>query len=64
MHCGASVRKLYGAKDIKCMSVFVTRICANLGFIVHTVCHYCEMVATAAGTKVSKHLEVALTVAC
>ena len=21
----------------------------NLGFIVHTLCHYCEMVATAAG---------------
>ena len=26
-------------------------MCANLGFIVHTLCHYCEMVATAAGTR-------------
>ena len=33
-------------------------ICADLGFIVHTLCHYCEIVATAAGNKVSKYLEV------
>ena len=42
------------------MPVFVSNItwvCANIGFIVHTLCHYCEMVATAAGNKVSKHLE-------
>ena len=26
-------------------------VCTNLGFIVHTLCHYCEMVATAAGDK-------------
>ena len=25
----------------------LTWVCANLGFIVHTPCHYCEMVATA-----------------
>ena len=25
----------------------------------YTLCHYCEMVATAAGNKVSKHLEAA-----
>ena len=31
----------------------------HLGFIIHTLCHYCEMVATAAGNKISKHLEVA-----
>ena len=33
----------------------------NLGmwFIVHTLCNYCEMVATAACNKVSKYLEVA-----
>ena len=45
------------------MPVFVEQyslgMCANPGFIVHTLCHYCEMVATAAGNKVSKHLEVA-----
>ena len=40
-------------------SNIITWVCANLGFIVHTLCHYCEMVATAAGNKVSKHLEVA-----
>ena len=42
------------------MPVFVSNItwvCANHGFIVHTLCHYCEMVATGAGNKVSKHLE-------
>ena len=38
---------------------FITWVCANHGFIVHTLCHYCEMVATAAGNKVSKHLEMA-----
>ena len=32
-------------------------VCANLGFVVHTLCHYCGMVAAAAGNKVSKHLE-------
>ena len=31
-------------------------ICADLGFIVR---HYCEIIATAAGNKVSKYLEVA-----
>ena len=41
----------------------ITWVCANLGFIVHTLCHYCEMVATAAGNKVSKHLEAAWRVA-
>ena len=44
------------------MPVFVEQYnlcCANLGFVVHSLCHYCEMVATAAGNKVSKHLEVA-----
>ena len=44
------------------MPVFVEQynlgICADLGFIVHTLCHYCEIVATAAGNKVSKYLEV------
>ena len=37
----------------------ITWVCANIilhGFIAHTPCHYCEMVATAAGNKVSKHL--------
>ena len=33
------------------MPVFVEQynlgICANLRFIVHTLCHYCEMIATA-----------------
>ena len=34
----------------------LTWVCANLGFIVHTVCRYSEMVAsaTAASNKVSK----------
>ena len=32
-------------------------VCANLGFVVHTLCHYCGTVAAAAGNKVSKHLE-------
>ena len=31
----------------------------NLEFVVHTLCNYCEMVATASGNKVSKHLEAA-----
>ena len=35
----------------------VSTVCANLVLIVHTLCHYCEMLATAAGNKVSKHLE-------
>ena len=34
-------------------------VCAHLGFTVHTLCHYCEMVATATGDKISKHLEMA-----
>ena len=34
-----------------------TWVYANHGFLVHTLCHYCEMVATSAGNKVSKHLE-------
>ena len=37
----------------------ITWVFANLGFIVHTLCHYCGMIATAADNKVSKHLEVA-----
>ena len=45
------------------MPVFVDQynldICADLRFIVHTLCHYCEIVATAAGNKVLKYLEVA-----
>ena len=28
-------------------------------YIVHTLCHYCGMVATAASKNVSKHLEAA-----
>ena len=41
------------------MPVFVEHpmVCDNHGFIVHTLCHYCEMVPTGAGNKVSKHLE-------
>ena len=31
-------------------------VCAHLGFTVHTLCHYCGMVATATGNKISKHL--------
>ena len=29
----------------------ITWVCANLRFIVHTLCHHCEIVATAAGNK-------------
>ena len=36
----------------------ITWVCANLGFVVHTLCHYCGMIATDADNKVSKHLEV------
>ena len=43
----------------RCLSSSITWVCANLGFIVHTLCHYCEIVATGADNKVSKHLEVA-----
>ena len=41
------------------MLVFVKQYNLGMWFIVHTLCHYCEMVATAAGNKVSKYLEVA-----
>ena len=41
------------------MLVFVKQYNFGMWFIVHTLCHYCEMVATAAGNKVSKYLEVA-----
>ena len=41
----------------------ITWVYANLAFIVHTLCHYCGMVATAAGNKVSKHLEAVWRVA-
>ena len=40
----------------------ITWVCAHLGFIVHILCCYCEMVATA-GNKISKHFEVAWKVA-
>ena len=43
----------------RCLWSNKTWVCANLEFIVHTLCHYYEMVATATGNKVSKHLEVA-----
>ena len=39
--------------------VFVKQYNLGMWFIVHTLCHYCEMVATAAGNKVSKYLEAA-----
>ena len=45
------------------MPVFVKQynlVCANLGFNVHNLCDYCEMVAIATGNKVSKHLEARL----
>ena len=32
-------------------NITITWICANFGFIVHTLCHYCELVATAAGKQ-------------
>ena len=41
------------------MLVFVKQYNLGMWFIVYTLCHYCEMVATAAGNKVSKYLEVA-----
>ena len=41
------------------MPVFVKQYNLGMWFIVHTLCHYCEMVATAAGNKVSRYLEVA-----
>ena len=41
------------------MLVFVNQYNSGMWFIVHTLCHYCEMVATAAGKKVSKYLEAA-----
>ena len=41
----------------QCLWSNITWVCANLGFIVHTLCHYCGMIATAADNKVSKHLE-------
>ena len=41
------------------MLVFVKQYNFGMWFIVHTLCHYCEMVATAAGNKVSKYLEMA-----
>ena len=41
------------------MLVFVNQYNLGLWFIVHNLCHYCEMVATSAGIKVSKYLEVA-----
>ena len=37
----------------------ITWVFANLGFIVHTLCHYCGMIATAADNMASKHLEAA-----
>ena len=30
----------------QCLWSNITWVCANLGFIVHTLCYYCEMVAT------------------
>ena len=48
------------------MPVFVKQyrlgICAHLGFFVHTLCHYCGMVATAAGNKVSKPIWSSLAI--
>ena len=38
-----------------CGAIYRGYKCANLGFIVHTLCHYREIVATAAGNKGSKH---------
>ena len=38
------------------MLVFVKQYNLGMWFIVHTLCHYCEMVATAAGNKVSKYI--------
>ena len=35
----------------QCLWSNITWVCANLGLIVHTVCHYCEMVATAAARQ-------------
>ena len=32
-----------------CGAIYRGYMCANLGFIVHTLCHYREIVATAAG---------------
>ena len=40
-----------------CLLSNITWVCANLEFVVHTLCYYCWMIATAAGNKVSKHLE-------
>ena len=37
----------------------ITWVCANLGFIAHCVITVKWYIATAAGNKVSKHLEVA-----
>ena len=30
----------------------IAMLCAHLGFIVHTLCHYCEMIVTAAKLQV------------
>ena len=43
----------------QCLCSNITWVFANLGFIVHTLCHYCGMIVTAADNKVSKHLEAA-----
>ena len=41
------------------MLVFVKQYNLGTWSIVHTLCHYCGMVATAPGNKVSKYLEAA-----
>ena len=41
------------------MLVLVKQYNLGMWFIVHILCHYCEMVAIAAGNKVSKYLEAA-----
>ena len=35
----------------QCLWSNITWVCVNLGFIVHTVRHYCEMVATVAARQ-------------
>ena len=54
-HLGKRLRRI--SKVCQCLWSNITWVCANLGFIVHTLCYYFEMVAIAAGNKVSKHLE-------
>ena len=52
-HCINRYRERLGKRlgYRQCLWSNITWVCANLGLIVHTVCHYCEMVATAAARQ-------------